>query len=758
MNTNEHTIKNYRIEKCLAEGGMGKLYLGFDTKLEREVVLKSIGLEGEHVLAKKRFLREAHALSKLDHPNICRIYEYVEGEDQDFLVLERIHGITLDEAIQGGCEYKKKLDWAIQIADALHFAHKSGFVHRDLKPSNIMISRENQVKVLDFGLAFRSKERKQSALQIDLDHTLPDEGILLDPFHNWHNQSPSTEQTLQGSLVGTLIGMSPEQANGIRATTASDMYSYGLLLQVLFTEKPCYEENLAFPALLFKVAHGDTIPITNLKSDLKALINKLKNLRPEDRPTSKEALEQLHFIKKRPAKQLRFALSLMILLFVISVISKFVIDLDRAHKQSELARIEAEQVTNFMLEVFKVSDPNETLGAKVTVREMLQLSSRRLKANQELPPVTKSRMMLAIAKVYKNLGLYEAGEDMYRNALSVSKGIPAKSPLIVAEAEFGLGSLLSNMGHYDESLDHLNKALEIRETELGSNHPEVANVLSRVGALLWDQNKFVESQAFMERAFKIREESLAPSHLDLAQSYSQLGLVFRRLGASKQAETYYRRSIKILEANGGLEHPDLIMPLNNLGVALRTQNRYTEAESIYKRVIEIQEKIYDHNNPTLATTQNNLALLLWRIGQYSEASEYALKALRTREAVFGSNHIKTAYPKNALGQIRWKQGRFKEAESLLEEALCIWESNLGWDNLLLAWPLSGLAGIRRDQGQYEESEALFRRALLVRTKSLPQDHPDLVHLKHEFAILLRQMDRHEEAASIEPAPSLLKTF
>src|SRR5262245_13732250 len=152
------TVGHVRIEALLGRGAMGEVYRGFDTALERPVALKAIRAEQRVTAeARGRFLREARLLSKLDHPNICRVYDLLEGTDCDFLALELIEGETLRSAASR-LSPEETLRIGEQIAGALAAAHARGVVHRDLKPENVMLTAGTAaggrvVKVLDFGLA-----------------------------------------------------------------------------------------------------------------------------------------------------------------------------------------------------------------------------------------------------------------------------------------------------------------------------------------------------------------------------------------------------------------------------------------------------------------------------------------------------------------------------------------------------------------------------------------------------------------------------
>src|SRR4051794_3120899 len=163
MDLSGRRLGHIRVERILGQGGMGDVYEGFDEKLARRVALKALHrdqrLDDE---ARARLIREARTLSQLDHPNICRIHDYIEGADADVLVLELIEGRTLQRAIEEGLSRAEKLRISQAIAEVLVVAHRFGIVHRDLKPENVMLTKTGVVKVLDFGLA-RWIEKQQSS-------------------------------------------------------------------------------------------------------------------------------------------------------------------------------------------------------------------------------------------------------------------------------------------------------------------------------------------------------------------------------------------------------------------------------------------------------------------------------------------------------------------------------------------------------------------------------------------------------------------
>ena len=207
------TISHYRIEASLGKGGMGEVYLAQDTTLDRKVALKFLAEAlQQDTNARLRFLREAKAAASLDHPYICKIYAVGEEKEKSFIAMEYVQGATLKDSLaKGPVKLKEALKTAVEIAEALEEAHKKKIVHRDIKPSNIMLTGTGHVKMMDFGLAKYL------------------------PASEDEEQEQTTDLTQEGSALGTVPYMSPEQVRGQPVDTRSDIFSFGVLLYELLT-------------------------------------------------------------------------------------------------------------------------------------------------------------------------------------------------------------------------------------------------------------------------------------------------------------------------------------------------------------------------------------------------------------------------------------------------------------------------------------------------------------------------------------------
>jgi len=226
----------YEIQSPLGAGGMGEVYRARDTRLDRTVAIKILPTHlSSHPEARQRFEREAKAISSLQHPNICTLYDIGSENGTDFLVMEHLDGETLqDRLLRGALPLEQVTRQAMEIADALDTAHRKGVMHRDLKPSNVFLTRHGEAKVLDFGLA---KLEEVSNLGL---RTATSPAALTSP----------------GTAVGTVAYMSPEQARGDELDARTDLFSLGAVLYEMTTGKPAFPGKTS--AVIFKAILDQT--------------------------------------------------------------------------------------------------------------------------------------------------------------------------------------------------------------------------------------------------------------------------------------------------------------------------------------------------------------------------------------------------------------------------------------------------------------------------------------------------------------------
>src|ERR1700692_1011859 len=223
----------YEIESPLGAGGMGEVYRARDARLDRSVAIKVLA---SHLVSspelKQRFDREARALSALNHPNICQIFDRASQNGADYLVMEFLEGETLaDRLRKGALPLADVLRIGAEIADALQRAHRAGIVHRDMKPGNIMVTKSG-AKLMDFGLAKPSSFGKTAE---------SGSAPMLSAAMTVTAATPVTPLTSAGTIIGTIQYMSPEQIAGQEADARSDIFCFGCILYGMVTVKRAFE-------------------------------------------------------------------------------------------------------------------------------------------------------------------------------------------------------------------------------------------------------------------------------------------------------------------------------------------------------------------------------------------------------------------------------------------------------------------------------------------------------------------------------------
>jgi serine/threonine protein kinase/tetratricopeptide (TPR) repeat protein len=321
---------HYEILDLVGEGGMGEVYRARDSSLDRTVAIKVVSEQhAPRVSALSRLEREARALAKLSHPNIVTVHEVGASDGTAFIVMELLEGTPLAHAIPaGGMAWTRAATFAAAIADALACAHEAGVVHRDLKPANVFVTRDDRIKVLDFGIAADTAEASAARM-------------------------PSRDATAPGLVVGTMSYMSPEQVNGGRVDPRSDIFALGCVLYEMLSGRGAFARETTpetMAAILRDQPHGlTTAACGDIPRQLAALVARCLEKHPERRFQSardlafalREILRHAETAEERPASTpmawpgLRPALAAAVVIITIGALWFFSTTRDKAGSATE---------------------------------------------------------------------------------------------------------------------------------------------------------------------------------------------------------------------------------------------------------------------------------------------------------------------------------------------------------------------------------------------------------------------------------------
>jgi serine/threonine-protein kinase len=695
----ETLISHYRILHPLAAGGMGEVYAGVDETLKRRVALKAVRAEYrlDHE-ARARFLREARILSQLDHPHICRVYDYIEGTDKDWLVLELIEGTSLKAALKTDLSPSVKLRIAEQIADVLVATHAAGVVHRDLKPSNVMLTRDGHVKVLDFGLA-----------QSGIGERLPPAEDPADPLAASNLPSPGDEtqidltrpspgfrtsaaagraefsrfQTTGGAVMGTLAYMSPEQARGEPATTASDMFSFGLVLQEVYTGRHPYPIDLDPIALVERVREGTIERATGLPSDLAGLIERLIAKAPARRPTAVEIAAQLQRIREKPRRRLRALAAASVLAIGAIGAVKYTVDLSRertvaveARRQADLRRGQAEDLIGFMLgDLRKKLEPVGRLEILDDVGAKAMDYFARVPAGDlsDTELLGRSRALYQIGTVRIAQGKLEAATPPLQESLALATLLVARTPrdgerlYELGQSRFWVGYVHWRQRQLDEALSHFRAYLEASErlVTLAPDNVdwqlELSSAHSNLGSILQERGDFPSALERFRSCLRIEQQLLARRPDDntlrrtVAASNNAIGVVLKAMGRLDEALTYHREELAIQDdlVRRDPGHATWRMYLgvahNYVGIMLEVRGMVDEAIRHFRTAIGIHKELADADPANMD----------WR-----------------RE--LGRNHFRLGHALMARDQRAPARDELRQAVSILDAVAASDRTNAGW--------------------------------------------------------------------------------
>ena len=401
---------------------------------------------------------------------------------------------------------------------------------------------------------------------------------------------------------------------------------------------------------------------------------------------------------------------------------------NEAERQRERAQVEAEtarQTTRFMVDLFKVSDPSEALGNRITAREILDKGAARIRTELTDQPSIQATLMDTMGTVYTSLGLYDQALPLMQQALEKRRALLGSQHEDVAQSLNNLGAVNARKSNYEEAERELREALEIRRRTLGNRSEPVAETLSELAEVMFYRGEYAQGEPLIEEALSIRRGLYGEEHPLVAESIALLGQNHADRGDYGKAEEYLRLAMNMQRKLHPLGHPALAEAINNVAWVLMNQDRPAEAEPLYAEVLAMQRKLFGDAHPDLAVALNNVGFARDRRGDLRGAEASYLEALRMNRKLLGERHPEVAKMMSNLALVIYAQGRRQEAIDLQRASLAMRRDLLGNEHPDVAGAAASLAYWLADAGSLDEAETLVNESLATRRRMLGDDHPSV---------------------------------
>ncbi|HEV7366018.1 MAG TPA: serine/threonine-protein kinase [Gemmatimonadales bacterium] len=758
-----HRIGAYSLVRPIGHGGMGTVWLAqrSDGRYEAQVAIKLLNLALIDPVGSERFRREGTALARLTHPNIARLIDAgVTEEGQPYLVLEYVEGRRIDVYCDAErLVPERRLGLFLQVLGAVAHAHANLVVHRDLKPSNILVTADETVKLLDFGIAKLLAEDSGAAERTGL--------------------------TDRGGAPLTPEYAAPEQAQGRPVTTGTDIYSLGVLLYVLLagrhpTGAGCHTvaEHLRAlgesepPRLSAVVAggaeRGSTVERLRrlYRGDLDNIVAKALKKRPEERyATVQEFTDDLHrYLRDEPVRarpdSLGYRLgkfvrrnraALAAVLAVMALLAGAALRERQLRGRAEREARKAGAVEQYLVSVFGAADPfalTETDRSKTTARDLLDRGAQRIDTALALQPDVRAELRGALGRVYASLSLYDAAATQLRRSLQERRSLYGPRNPAVAEAMDQLGQVLFRQGHLAEADSLLRGALAQRREHFGSLHDATAESLDHLAALLVDRDDFAHAEPLLREALAIRRTLHGDDDLSVAASRTSLAGLLHSRGANTEALPLLRDALAIRERRLGRDHPLTAETLTSLASTEEFLGHYAPAESLFRRAIAAQRKSLGSVHRSVAVSLGNLGEMLFKVGRNDEAAALLREALAINRQVLGERTDEVSSNLGNLALIVRDQGDFDEAERLLRQALQIDKALYGPEHFNVGYDLNELAVVLRMKYQSDSAIAMLREALRLSRKVMGENDRGTLAITVHLGRALREVGKLEEAEGL----------
>ncbi|NOT02798.1 MAG: serine/threonine protein kinase [Phycisphaerales bacterium] len=751
-------IGPYQLTDIIAAGGMGAVYAAVraDDAYQKRVAIKLIRPGANIHDPKKRreilrrFRTERQALALLDHPNLAKLLDGGTTDDGlPYLVMDYIDGQPVDVH----CDAQKlsitdRLRLFQHICDAVSYAHRNLVVHRDLKPNNILVTPDGHPKLLDFGIA--------KILGAD-------------------DTDDSTNRTLTGVQPMTPRYASPEQITGGAITTATDVYSLGVVLYELLTGHRPYgldtvtdrdlaavicERNPIEPSLVVtrtetildaegaarrsitpddvsrcRAGHPDKLR-RELAGDLDNIVLKALRKEPERRYASVEQFSDDidRYLTGLPVSARKDTFTYRTAKFIrrnklgvtatATIVIAFVLGIVGTASQARVAAHERDVANTNMV---RAQDAEQQAAAEA---EMANRVADYLVNLFDIPDP------LRLGEPDAARGVQMTAGEMLRLGAERASAEFNDRPDIHAALLNAIGRVYRNLGACDDAIRVLSAALDAERRSASPDPSREADILFHLGAVHLDQGKPELAEPPLLESLAILEHLPESDAAALARGYAIRGDLRFARGDYEAAESDCRDAIDVLDETGEPDHPDAAHYRGRLARIVAERGRYDEALELARAAVEQLRRIHGDRHPNVADAMGELGRLLMSPGgDYDAARQLLHDAIDIHRDLLGPDHPAVATGLNKLAVWLIEQGHYADAIELLNEALAILNRAHEPDHPSILDCLNNLGYASKRVGNLAAAEQAYQNALDLRHETLGNDHPDVAESLNNVAAM-----------------------
>lgn len=744
-------VGRYEVLSELGAGGMGRVYLGRrkGEDFDKNVAIKMLraGMDDGAFLA--RFRAERRILAQLDHPNIATL---LDGGTTDqglpYLVMEYVQGQSLTRhAEELGLDLGARLLLFEQVCGAVVTLHQNLIVHRDLKPSNILVTAGGVPKLLDFGIA-----------------------KILAP----DAASGPALNTQTGMLLFTPEYGSPEQSRGEVITTATDVYSLGVILFELLTKQRPYSFPMRTPSGIERILTEQEPPAMSrvaakgarsLAGDLDMIVAKALRKEPGRRYASVALLledlqryragmpvrAQPDTVGYRVRKFARrragwIAAVLLLLTLLVGFAMSMALQVERTLRQRDLAAERAEvagEVSRFLVDLFRASAPGEGAGDRITARSLLDRGANQIRFDVQKDAFVRATLLGAMGRAYLSLGNVDQAEQLLSQSVELFGPSPQRRRDRAA-AEASLAAVWMTQGGNQRAEKLVREALDVLEASEERSEVEVGRARMTLSAVLRELGRFDEA---LQTAIQAREAFDSADPPLVRERVAALAL---EAGHHEFLGNYGTAEALLLEVRGVQrdlfrgDHPDLATTLLTLGVVYESQGRLDEGIDLVREAIRMLTAVLGEDHPNVDDAKYTLGSLLKESGDLDAALVLYREILALDRKRFGE-HPYVALDLGNIAGILVKLEDFDEAARMYGEALEIQRRLLPAGHPEIATTLSNTGNMLRAQRKPELARAKLEEALALREAIFPVDHPTVLTTRNSLSLVHSDLGDSEKA-------------